>query len=74
MKHKLIHVFLFNTIIPIGGYYEFVILSVIGENMGIFFIFHISSYPDLVATSVIDIDIRYTQIYTTCNQNLIFED
>ena len=31
--------------------------------MEIFFIFHISSYPDLVAASVIDIDIRNMQIY-----------
>ena len=50
------------------------ILSVMGENMEILFIFHISSYPDLVAASVIDGDIKNMQIYTTCNQNLIFED
>lgn len=69
MKHKLISVFLFSTIIPIG-----IILSVIGENMEVLFIFHISPYPDLVAASVIDVDIRNMQIYTTYNQNLIFED
>lgn len=66
MKHKLLCIFI--------QYYEFVILSVIGESMEILFIFHISSYPDLVAASVIDGDIKNMQIYTTCNQNLIFED
>ena len=69
MKHKLISVFLFSTIIPIG-----ITLSVIGENMEILFSFHISPYPDLVAASIIDVDIRNMQIYITCNLNLIFED